>query len=45
MLAHVKELIENQNGYVAIHPRYNKLVTALRTAVEKGDVSNTQFWH
>jgi hypothetical protein len=22
---------------VAIHPRFNKLITALRTAVEKGD--------
>ena len=26
--------MEYQNGYVAIHPRYNKLVTAHRTAVE-----------
>jgi len=34
MLAHCKELMEYQNGYVAIHPRYNKLITALRTAVE-----------
>ena len=24
---------------VAIHPRFNKLITALRTAVEKGDGS------
>jgi hypothetical protein len=24
MLAHCKELMEYQNGYVAIHPRYNK---------------------
>jgi hypothetical protein len=37
MLAYVKELMEYQNGYVAIHPRYNKLITSLRTAVEKGD--------
>ncbi|MGI0042559.1 MAG: hypothetical protein ACRD47_02515 [Nitrososphaeraceae archaeon] len=29
--------MEYQNGYVAIHPRYNKLVTALRTAVENGE--------
>lgn len=29
--------MEYQNGYVAIHPHYNKLITALRTAVEKGD--------
>ena len=32
----MEELMEYQNGYVAIHPRYNKLVTALRTAVENG---------
>jgi hypothetical protein len=37
MLAHCKELMEYQNEYVAINPRHNKLVTALRTAVEKGD--------
>jgi hypothetical protein len=34
MLAHCKELMEYQNGFVAIHPRYNKLIIALRTAVE-----------
>jgi hypothetical protein len=39
MLAHRKELMEYQNGYVAIHPRHNKLVTALRTAVENGEGS------
>ena len=39
MLAHCKELLEYQNGMVAIHPRHNKLITALRTAVEKGDGS------
>ena len=39
MLAHVKELLEYQNGYMAIHPRFNKLLTVLRTAVEKGDGS------
>ena len=36
MLAHCKELIEYQNGQIAIHPRFNKLITALRTAAEKG---------
>jgi hypothetical protein len=36
MLAHCKELTEYQNGYVAIHPKYTKLITALRTAVEDG---------
>lgn len=25
------------NGQVAIHPRFNKLITALRTAVENGE--------
>ena len=34
MLAHAKEMIEYKNGQVAIHPRDNKLITALRTAVE-----------
>jgi hypothetical protein len=29
--------LEYRNGYVVINPRYNKLITALRTAVEKGD--------
>lgn len=37
MLAHTKEMLEYRNGYVAINPRFTKLVTALRTAVEKGD--------
>ena len=37
MLAHVKEFMEYQNGMVAIHPRFNKLITALRTAVENGE--------
>ena len=37
MLAHCKELMEYQTGYMAIHPRYNKLITALRTAVENGE--------
>ena len=31
--------MEYQNGYVAINSRYNKLITALRTVVEKGDGS------
>jgi hypothetical protein len=37
MLAHSKELLEYQNGMVAIHPKHNKLITALRTAVENGE--------
>jgi hypothetical protein len=41
MLAHVKELMEYQNGYVAIPPtRHYKLIVALRTtAVENGEGS------
>jgi hypothetical protein len=39
MLAHCKELLEYQNGYMAIRPKYNKLITALRTAVENGEGS------
>jgi hypothetical protein len=39
MLAHAKEMLEYQQGMVAIHPRFNKLITSLRTAVEKGDGS------
>lgn len=37
MLAHCKELMEYQNGYVATHQMHNKLITALRTAVENGE--------
>ena len=37
ILAHAKELMEYKNGQVAIHPRFNKLITALRTAVENGE--------
>ncbi len=37
MLIHVKELVEYQTGYVAIHPRHNKLITSLKTAVETGE--------
>ena len=37
MLAHCKGMLEYKNGYVAINPVHNKLITALRTAVEKGD--------
>lgn len=37
MLAHCKEMMEYQNGLMAIHPRYNKLITALRTAIEIGE--------
>lgn len=39
MLAHTKEMLEYKNGQVAIHPKFNKLITALRTAVENGEGS------
>jgi hypothetical protein len=39
MLAHCKELLEYQNGMVAISPTHTKLITALRTAVENGEGS------
>jgi hypothetical protein len=39
-LAHCKELMEYHRGSVAINPaKHSKLITALRTAVEKGDSS------
>ena len=37
MLAHCKELMGYQNGFMAIHPRFDKLITAIRTAVENGE--------
>jgi hypothetical protein len=37
MLAHCKEMLEYRNGHVAISPQFNKLITALRTVVEKGE--------
>jgi hypothetical protein len=39
MLAHCKEVLEDSNGMIAIHLKHNKLITALRTAVEKGEGS------
>jgi hypothetical protein len=39
MLAHTMELLEYQNGKVAIHPRHNKPIISLRTAVENGEGS------
>ncbi|MFZ0556774.1 MAG: hypothetical protein WAM26_15955 [Nitrososphaeraceae archaeon] len=37
MLAHAKEPLEYNKVQVAIHPQFNKLITALRTAVENGE--------
>jgi hypothetical protein len=39
MLAHCKELLEYRQGYMAINPKHDKLITALRTAVENGEGS------
>ena len=39
MLAHCKEMLEYRNGLVPIHPRHNKLITALRIAVENAEGS------
>ena len=35
MLAHFKKRLEYRNGQVATHPGFTKLITSLRTAVEK----------
>ena len=37
MLGNVKMLLEKDGGYVAINPKFDKLITSLRTAVEKGE--------
>lgn len=37
MLAHAKEMTGYRNGYVAINPSHTNLITALMTAVEKGE--------
>jgi hypothetical protein len=39
MLAHAKKIIEYNEGTIAINPRFDKLITSLRTAVEKGEGS------
>jgi hypothetical protein len=38
MLAHAKKRLENNKGTIAIHPRFDKLITSLRTAVESKEV-------
>jgi hypothetical protein len=35
MLAHAKKILEYDKGTIAINPRFDKLITTLRTAVEK----------
>jgi hypothetical protein len=39
MLAHCKKILEYDGGSIAINKRFDKLITSLRTAVEKGDGS------
>ncbi len=39
MLAHTKKLMEYGGGMIAINSEHTKLITALRTAVEKGEGS------
>ena len=39
MLAHTKKLMEYDGGAIAISSKHNKLITALHTAVEKGEGS------
>jgi hypothetical protein len=40
MLLHAKKVLEIGNdGGLILHPSFNKLIVALRTAVEKGDGS------
>ena len=37
MLSNCKMLMERDGGFVAINPKFTKLITALRTATEKGE--------
>jgi hypothetical protein len=37
LLSHCKEMLEYRNGYVEINLVHSKLITALRTAVERGE--------
>jgi hypothetical protein len=39
MLAHTKRVLEYSGGLIAINPRFDKLITSLRTAVENGEGS------
>jgi hypothetical protein len=37
MLAHTKKVLEYNVGSITINPRFDKLTTSLRTAVENGE--------
>jgi hypothetical protein len=39
MLAHAKSIVESNGRGLSINPKFNKLITSLRTAVEKGEGS------
>jgi hypothetical protein len=39
MLAHIKSIVESDERGLSINPKFNKLITSLRTAVEKGEGS------
>jgi hypothetical protein len=47
MYAHSKELLEYLNGYMSIHPDFNKLITSFRTAGgnEEGVLDNEATSH
>ena len=36
-MTHAKMLLEDNHGLVAINPKFDKLITSSRTAVEKGE--------
>ena len=38
MLGHCKMILENEGGRVAINPEFDKLITSLRTAVDKDGI-------
>jgi hypothetical protein len=37
MLAHTKKVLEYNGGSIAINPRFDKLITSLRTVLENGE--------
>jgi hypothetical protein len=39
MLAHAKKILGYNQSAIVISPRFDKLITSLRTAVEKGEGS------
>jgi hypothetical protein len=37
MLTHTKKVLEYNGGSIAINPKFDKLITSLRTAMENGE--------